>query len=161
MTLPEQLLDTWRINNRINLYLLEAIPPEGLVAVLTGMKGRSVGAIFAHLHNACLMWLEVAGRDLMDGLSKIPARSKADKAAITKDLLRGALEASGAPLATLLERGFASGRITGAKPHPAAFLGYLMAHDAYHRAEMCMTLTEAGLKLPDEVLYGMWEWGKR
>ena len=49
-TLAGQIVDTWRIHHRINLYLLDAVPPEALAD--TGpTKGRSVGKTFAHLHN--------------------------------------------------------------------------------------------------------------
>lgn len=38
----EQLLDTWNIHNRVNLYMLDAIAPEALGGV-SASKGRSVG----------------------------------------------------------------------------------------------------------------------
>jgi hypothetical protein len=38
----EPLLEMWEIHNRINLYLLDAIPPEALRAV-SASKGRAVG----------------------------------------------------------------------------------------------------------------------
>jgi hypothetical protein len=49
-SLADQLLDTWRIHHRINLYLLDAITGDALADV-GATKGRSVGKTFAHLHN--------------------------------------------------------------------------------------------------------------
>ena len=40
--LVEQILNTWRGHNRINLYLLEEIPKVGFAAVLHGSCGCNV-----------------------------------------------------------------------------------------------------------------------
>jgi uncharacterized damage-inducible protein DinB len=161
MELNDQLVDAWNINNRINLYLLDAIAPEGLPGVPVGMKGRSVGEIFAHMHNVRLMWLEVSAPTLFATTQKVPVKTKADKEAITKDLLREALEQSGQAMADLFREGLEKGKIKEAKPHLMGFFGYFIAHEGYHRGEICMTLTQAGHRLPDDILYGIWEWTKR
>jgi len=70
LDLKNQIVDTWNINNRINLYLLEAIPPEALNDI-SASKGRTVAQQLAHLHNVRLMWLKVSGPELMEGLEKI------------------------------------------------------------------------------------------
>jgi len=59
----KQLLETWDIHNRINLYLLDAIEPENLSSQLAS-KGRNVGEQFAHLHNVRLMWLKVSAPEI-------------------------------------------------------------------------------------------------
>lgn len=156
----EQLIDTWHINNRIHLYLLEAILPDALSSAPTGMKGRSVREIFAHIHNVRLMWL-TANPTLNTTGQKIPAKTKEEKAQITHEILTAALTASASDIARLLEEGLARGKIRDFKPHPSAFLGYLISHEGYHRGEICMTLTEAGHPLSDKILYGLWEWGVR
>lgn len=152
-------LDTWHINNRINLYLLDALPAEALAGV-SASGGRSVALQFAHMHTVRVSWIEPSAPDLLENLTKIPTRSKADKAAITHDLLRTALTASGTAMSTFLERGFTQGKISGFKPHPAAFLGYLLTHEGYHRGEIGIILTQSGYPLPDEIAYGLWDWGK-
>ena len=53
------LTETWQIHNRINIYLLEAIPEENLRDI-SASKGRNVGEQFAHVHNVRLMWLKAA-----------------------------------------------------------------------------------------------------
>ena len=67
--MESQILDTWNINNRINLYMLAAVPKEALND-LSASKGRTVAEQFAHLHNVRLMWLK-ADR-LMDPLRQEP-----------------------------------------------------------------------------------------
>ncbi len=149
------LLDTWAINNRVTLYLLDALPDEALPGV-GASKGRSVGGMFAHLHNTRLLWLKSASPDLLAGVSKVES-----DAAIDRSVLHVSLEASGAAIADLLRQALTEGRVKGFKPHPVAFLGYLIAHDAHHRGEIQLTLTQAGHKLNDKVGYGLWEWGTR
>jgi uncharacterized damage-inducible protein DinB len=151
----DQLVETWAINNRINLYLLAAVAPEALPGV-SASKGRSVGEMFAHMHNVRLMWLQTAAPALLAGLSKFEKDATADH-----DTLRGALIASGHAIGQLLRDGLAAGRIKGFKPHPTAFLGYLIAHDAYHRGEIGIVLKQAGHPLDQKTSYGLWEWGVR
>jgi uncharacterized damage-inducible protein DinB len=154
--IEDQLADTWNINNRINLYMLDAIPAEALSGLPTS-KGRNVGEQFAHMHNVRLMWLEPAAKDLMEGLSKIEKEN-----ALDKDLLRRSLEASGAAMEALIQRSVAAGgKVKGFKPHVTAFLGYLCAHEGYHRGEIGIILNQAGHKLDQKVAYGIWEWGTR
>jgi uncharacterized damage-inducible protein DinB len=152
-----QVLDTWRIHNRINLYLLDAVDPEALQGTPTGMKGRSVGEAFAHMHNVRLMWLQSAAPDLLPGLTKQEKTQAADKEA-----LRQALTASGEAIETLLQRGMsAGGKIKGFKPHAVAFMGYMVSHESHHRGEIGLLLSQMGQRIDKKVDYGMWEWGVR
>lgn len=155
-TLAEQLLDTWRIHDRINRYLLAAVPAEALADV-SASKGRTVGEQFAHVHNVRLMWLKQAAPELMAGLEKIEKDGARDA-----DVLRTALEASGRAVEELLRRGLEpGGRVKGFKPHTAAFLGYLVSHESHHRGQIALTLKQAGHPLERKVAYGIWEWGSR
>lgn len=155
MELAEQIIDTWNINNRIHLYLLDAIPPEALPGISLS-KGRSVAQIFAHIHNVRLMWLKSAAPELHETVTKIEAKQPA-----TKEELRDHLIASSNVIAELFRQGLASGKIKGFKPHPVAFLGYLISHEGYHRGEIGIILTQSGHPLDDKTSYGLWEWGVR
>jgi uncharacterized damage-inducible protein DinB len=152
----EQLLDTWNIHNRINLYMLDAIAPEALGDV-SASKGRSVGEEFAHMHNVRLMWLKSAAPELMEGLEKIEKEHSRDKGHLLNALSKSG-EAIVVLLSTAFERG---GRIKGFKPHAVAFMGYLISHESYHRGEIGIILTQAGHPLDKKVSYGLWEWGTR
>ena len=151
--MEDQLVDTWAIHNRINLYLLNAIPESAMAAALP--KCRTVYDQFAHIHNVRLMWLKSAAPDLLDGLSKLDGET-GDKAA-----LGAALEASGRAVEALLRKGLADGRVKGFRPHPAAFLGYLISHESHHRGHIGWTLKNTGHALDRKTMYGMWEWGAR
>jgi uncharacterized damage-inducible protein DinB len=153
--LYDQVLDTWRIHHRINLYLLEAVPDAALGDV-GPTKGRSVAETFAHLHNVRLMWLKEAAPDLLGVVEKLEKGAALDRAT-----LRTALETSAAAVERLLERGLETGRVKGFKPHPVAFLGYLVSHESHHRGQIALALKGAGHPLDRKAAYGLWEWGVR
>jgi uncharacterized damage-inducible protein DinB len=150
----QQLIETWHIHNRINMYLLNAID-EGHLADVSASKGRNAGEQFAHIHNVRLMWLKVAAPELLDVLPKI------NKQAITKQILADALAKSGDAMAILLQRGFETGKIRGFKPHAAAFFGYFISHESHHRGQIMLILKQSGHRIDQKVQYGLWEWGSR
>lgn len=150
----EALLETWRINDRINRYLLEAIPPEALATPLA--KGKSVGGNFTHIHNVRLMWLKASAPDLH------ATQVKFEKEPFDHALFAERLTASAEAIEELVRRaGSPEGRIKGFKPHAAAFVGYLIAHESFHRAMAEIALRQAGTPLDDKTAYGIWEWGSR
>jgi uncharacterized damage-inducible protein DinB len=149
-----QLIDTWQIHSRINLYLLDAIP-EAHLADISASKGRTVGEQFAHMHNVRLMWIKEAQPALMEDLTKL------EKDNISKTSLAGALLRSAEAVSLLLKQGFAQGKIKGFKPHPAAFLGYLISHEGHHRGQILLSLKQSGHPVDKQVQYGIWEWGVR
>jgi uncharacterized damage-inducible protein DinB len=154
--MTEQLLETWRIHARINLYILEAIVPEAFTAA-EPTKGRSFVQMFAHIHNVRLLWLQSAAPELLTGLQKI---EKDDP--VTREALHTALNASSGAIASLLQKAMAAGgKVKGFKPHATAFVGYLIAHEAYHHGEIGVALTQIGHPLDRKTAFGMWEWGVR
>jgi uncharacterized damage-inducible protein DinB len=88
--MEEQLIDTWSIHDRINRYLLAAVPPDALGAVAGG-KGRTVGEQFAHLHNVRLMWLGAAAPELANGLAKIEKGAPIDKPLLDRTIEKAEL----------------------------------------------------------------------
>lgn len=151
---PDALLETWRIHNRIHLYLLDALT-EPQLTLSPQPKGRSVFSQFAHLHNVRLMWLKSAAPDLMESVSKV----EADQG--SHDELKSALVSSSAVIEQLLARAWEHGKVKGFKPHPTAFLGYLISHESHHRGQIILTLKQNGAMPPKSVLFGLWEWGTR
>lgn len=156
LDLEGQIVDTWSIHNRINLYLLEAIPPAALNDI-SASKGRTVAEQLAHLHNVRLMWLKASRPELMEGLEKIEKETAADK-----KLLARSLKESGSAMEELLKKCLENdGKIKGFKPHVTAFLGYIIAHESHHRGQIALTLKQAGHAIDKKVGFGIWEWGVR
>ncbi|HEV7701709.1 MAG TPA: DinB family protein [Pyrinomonadaceae bacterium] len=152
----DQIIETWLINNRVDLYLLDAIADEELADALSS-KGRDVARQFAHIHNVRLMWLKGAAPDINAKQTKIDADT-----AIDKKLLQLRLTESGEAIAELLSNAIENGgKVKGFKPHVTAFLGYLLAHDAHHRSQLIIALKQSGHKIDQKIGYGIWEWGSR
>ena len=153
----EQLVETWRINNRINLFLIERITVAGMTSTLSTRGGRDVAGQFAHLHNVRLGWLDVGAKDLAKGLAKFPGKESP-----TKARLRDALTASGAAIERWIVRAVDDGgRAKGFKRGIVPAIGYFIAHDSHHRGSVLLTLKLTGHKVDTETQYGIWEWDKR
>lgn len=153
--MEDQIVETWRIHDRINRYLLDAITEDALSSAIAP-KGRTVFKLFAHVHNVRLMWLKSAAPELLEGLDKIEDDAGA------KQQLADALEKSGAAVEALLRKGLAAGgKIKGFKPHAVAFLGYLISHESHHRGQIGWALKHSGRPLDKKAAFGLWEWGVR
>jgi uncharacterized damage-inducible protein DinB len=154
-SLPQALLTSFDTNNRINQYMIENLPAEAWRAEPPAGKGRTIAAIVAHLHNVRVMWLKAAAKG-----SKIP--EQLDRTSVTRTEATKALEQSHAALSAVLRSALESdGRVKGFRPDVAGFFGYLIAHDAHHRGQICMLARQAGHPLPQKAIFGMWEWGTR
>ncbi len=151
----KELIETWEINNRINLYLLEAID-EAYLKDVSASKGRNVGEQFAHIHNVRLMWIKAALPELLLGQTKIEKDTK-----ISKKVLSAELKKSSEAIVKLIEKGFEEGKIKGFKPHPTAFTGYLISHESHHRGQILLTLKQSKHPIDQKTQYGLWEWGSR
>lgn len=154
--MEDQLLETWRIHCRINLYILDAIASDAF-NVPPPQKGRGFTQMFAHMHNTRLMWLQSAAPELLKGMIKIEKGDIVNQASLRKLLVT-----SGQAIEALLKKGLISGgKIKGFKPHAPAYLGYMISHEAYHHGEIGVELTRIGYPLDKKTGYGIWEWGVR
>jgi uncharacterized damage-inducible protein DinB len=154
-SLPQALLTSFDTNDRINQYMIENLPAEAWCADPPGGKGRTIAAIVAHLHNVRVMWLKAAAKG-----SKIP--DQLDRATVTPAQATKALEQSRIALSAVLKSALESdGRVKGFRPDVAGFFGYLIAHDAHHRGQICMLARQVGHPLSQKAMFGMWEWGTR
>ena len=149
------LIETWQINQKMNQFLLDGINENHLVDRST-FKGRSVGEQFAHIHNVRLMWVKVAAPLLLSSQKKFEKEDLLSRQTLSEQLRQSSMA-----IESVLEEGLTTGRVKGFKPHPEAFLGYMIAHESHHRGQIILILKEHS-HLPDKkILYGLWEWGTK
>jgi len=157
MTLIEQqVIDTWFINHRTNLMLLENLTEEGLGLSASKRGGGNVGHQLAHIYNVRFWKLEKYDKQLVSDLATIKAedpktiRMLKDCHNITADLI-------GQVLTDSIKNG---GKVKGFKRGVVPFLGYFIHHEAHHRGNIILTLKLNGFTLTEELKYGIWEWSK-
>ena len=154
--MEDQILEAWEINNRVGLYVLNAIAP-GFLTDVSASKGRTVGEQVAHIHNVRLMWLKQAAPEISAAQTKVEKEQANDK-----ELLSLSLEASSEGIKQLFQKSLTNGgKIKGFKPHALGFLGYLISHESHHRSQIILTLKQSGHALDKKILFGIWEWGVR
>jgi len=151
-----QILEAWRANNRINLYLIDAIDKEGMQCTLSKRGGRNVVRQFAHIHNNRFWQLEKRAKDLVEGLHKYATKEEP-----TRAFLKKTLKESG----KRIERFFEDCVAGKPKRRPfkrgvIPFLGYLIAHESHHRGNILLTLKECGHNLDQDTRYAIWDWDR-
>ncbi len=156
MTETAELLEAWRTNNRISLYLLDRISDAGMACTLSRRGGRGVAGQFGHMHNVRVWHLEKRAKDLGRGLVTFPAKTVPGR-----QELKDAFDASGAAVEQFLSdltagvpkrRGFNRGIATT--------LAYFVAHESHHRGSILLTLKECGENLDQPTRYAIWAWDR-
>jgi uncharacterized damage-inducible protein DinB len=159
--LRQGMQETHAVSNRMNQLLLEHLDPRAWRAQLPGGKGRTIAAIFAHVHNIRCKWLRLSAAHL-----KPPPRL--DRVRCTQQQAKQALAESAALCLQMLAEALAQRRVKKfhrdgwARPWTpgAAMFAYMIIHEAHHRGQVCMLAHQLGFPLPDKAAYGIWGWEK-
>lgn len=159
---PYQVLaETYAVNERMNQILLDHLDPRLWRAKPPGEKGRSIAAIFAHVHNIRRKWLRLSAPHL-----KLPCalhRTRCTMQQTRSALAESARRCSEMLESALIAEGIKQFRRDGwARPWPpgAAMVVYMIAHDTHHRGQVCMLAHQLGSPLPAKVGGGLWNWEK-
>jgi uncharacterized damage-inducible protein DinB len=159
------LLNAWKTNNRVTVYLVEHLPTELWEAKLPGAPRRTVRMLAAHIHNARCMWIKTLGKE-----HGFPVPRSVDRYKVTPTELAEALQHSGNGILSLLKFGCDHGGII---PDSSSYvwrnlpldvghvLSYFVAHEGHHRGQIVMLARQLGHRLPEEVTSGIWQWSKR
>ena len=165
---PDQrdlLLNAWRTNNSVTVFLFEHLTAELWKATVPGAPRRTVRMIAGHVHNARCMWIKTLGSE--HGIA-VPRAVNRHKVA-PKELIT-ALGRSSRGIISLLTLGFERG---GTIPVSASYiwrnlpldvghvLSYFVAHEGHHRGQIVMLARQLGYRLPIEITGGLWHWSKR
>jgi len=159
------LLDAWRTNNRVTVFLVENLPAELWGATVPGAPRRTVRMIGGHIHNARCMWIKTLGKE--HGIAVPPS---VNRHKVEPRELISALGHSSRGIIGLLALGFDRG---GTIPISSSYtwrnlpldvghvLTYFVAHEGHHRGQIVMLARQLGHRLPIEITGGLWHFAKR
>jgi uncharacterized damage-inducible protein DinB len=158
---PQEILQAYALSDRMNQHLLEHLDSRAWRAKSPVHKGRTIAAIFAHVHNIRCKWLRLSAPQL-----KLPARL--DHSRCTQKQTRAALAESAERCSQMLTEALSApqGRVQSfvrdgwAQPWPpgVAMFAYMITHDAHHRGQVCMLAHQLGFPLAAG--YKLWGWEK-
>ena len=163
--LRDSILDAWKTNNRVTVFLVEHLPAELWKATVPGAPRRTIRMLAGHIHNARCMWIKTLGKE-----HGIAAPRNVDRYKVNPKDLVPALERSSTGILSLLRFGFDQG---GSIPGTSSYvwrnlpldvghvLGYFVAHEGHHRGQIVMLARQLEYRLPAEVTGGLWQWSKR
>jgi uncharacterized damage-inducible protein DinB len=160
------LIETYAANDAMNQLLLGNLDPRAWRAVRTGAKrsGRTIAAVFAHVHNNRLVWLKHSAPHLKCPAPLDPFRCTMKQAAAAHRksarqclvMLQDAL--SGDAKRRVVK--FSRGDWSQTWPAGATMFAYMFSHEAHHRGQITMLAHQLGYRLPVKAWAGIWWWEK-
>jgi uncharacterized damage-inducible protein DinB len=161
----DSLLETYACNDAMNQLILTEVDPRAWRAEPPGKKGsgRTIAAIFAHLHNCRLNWLKNSAPHLRRPAPLDPDRCTIKQAAAAHRMsgaqcvcmLTDALSASANRRVTKFSRG----SWAQVWPAGATMFAYMFSHEAHHRGQILMLAHQLGHRVLDKTP-GVWHWEK-
>lgn len=155
------MAEAFMVSDRMNQIVLEHLNPRAWRAKPPGGKGRTIAAIFAHVHNIRRKWLRLSAPHM-----KLPA--KLDRRKVTQKQAAAALAQSAARCSEMLADalGNPASRVEKFRRDGwarqwtpgAAMFAYMITHDAHHRGQVCMLAGQLGFPLQGKAAYGLWSW---
>jgi len=164
--LRDVLLETYATNDSMNQLLLAHLDPRAWRAAPPGPKGsgRTIAAIFAHLHNSRLVWLKKSAPHLKCPAPLDPYRcTKRQAVAAHKGSATQCLRMLSDALSTRPGRRvnkFSRGSWAPVWPAGATMFAYMFSHEAHHRGQIIMLAHQLGYCLPPQAWGGIWQWDK-
>ena len=161
----DSLLETYAANDAMNQLILSELNPRAWRAQLPEAKsgGRTIAAIFAHVHNARLKWLRLSAPHLKRPAMLDPSRCTMKQAA-------AALKKSATQCSRMLSDALSAAPDRRVKkffrdgwmptwPAGGTMFAYMFAHEAHHRGQILMLAHQLGYRALDKTP-GIWQWEK-
>ncbi|MFB3923580.1 MAG: DinB family protein [Terriglobia bacterium] len=153
------LVEAFAVNERMNQIVIEHLEPGLWRATPPAGKGRTIAAIFAHVHNIRRKWLRLSAPHL-----ELPR--ELDRVRCTMPQAKRALKESARRCEEMLRAALLSGRVREfrrdgwARPWPsgAAMVVYMIVHEAHHRGQVCMLANQLGAPLAAKVGGELYNW---
>lgn len=160
--LHQGMQEAFAVNDRMSQIVLEHLDPGAWRTQLPGRKGRTIAAIFAHVHNIRCKWLRLSAPHLKPPprldrtrcTQKQVMQAMAESAKLCSQMLAEALSPEGG-VKKFHRDGWAPPWTPG-----AAMFAYMMVHEAHHRGQVCMLAHQLGYPLPAKAANGLWGWEK-
>ena len=129
----QRFIDTWQVNNNINLFLINSINDEYFLHHPI-RKTSALSEQFLHIHNARMLWIRQNDPKLVDQIVRLNNGNKTKK-----EELQLALIQSGEAIATILERAIQTNKFRGFGT-PLDFLNYILSMESQHRNNIIISL---------------------
>jgi len=160
------LIETYAVNDAMNQILLGHLNPRAWRAAPPGKKGsgRTIAALFAHLHNSRLVWIRNSAPHLKCPAPLDPARCTMKQAAAAHKksaeqclrLLTDAL--AGGPNRRVTK--FNRGSWAPVWPAGGTMFAYMFSHEAHHRGQILMLAHQLGHRIPPDIWGRIWRWNR-
>ena len=161
----DSLLETYASNDAMNRMILRHLERRAWRAQPSGKTGggRTIAAIFAHLHNTRLKWLKLSAPHLKRPTALDPAHCTMKQTAV-------ALKKSSAQCLRMLSDALSAAPDRRVKkfardgwmptwPAGGTMFAYMFAHEAHHRGQILMLAHQLGYRTLDKTA-GIWQWEK-
>jgi uncharacterized damage-inducible protein DinB len=126
----KRFIETWKVNNFINLALLECIDDDHFNDQ-SSQRNDKLMEQFAHMYHVRMLWLDQNTPELVTELARVfPQR-------LHKQSLLDALSKSGAAMTKMIEKKFTEGKINGFKT-PIEFLNYIVSYESQSRNKIVL-----------------------
>jgi uncharacterized damage-inducible protein DinB len=159
------LLETYAVNDVMNQLILSQLDSRAWRARAPGEKGngRTIAAIFAHLHNCRLKWLKRSAPHLKRPAMLNPHRcTRKQAAAAHKKSAAQCLRMLTDALSAVPDRRvkkFSRDGWAPTWPAGGTMFAYLFAHEAHHRGQILLLAHQLGYPA-HKAMYGIWQWEK-
>src|SRR5215472_17121743 len=151
------LIETYAVNDDMNQILLAHLDARAWRAEPLGKigSGRTIAAIFVHLHNSRLVWIRNSAPHLKCPAPLDPARCTMKQAAAAHKksaeqclrLLTDAL--AGGPNRRVTK--FNRGSWAPVWPAGGTMFAYMFSHEAHHRGQILMLAHQLGHRIPPDI----------